>query len=139
MGRKESNQTNKQTRFVLSRQLRKLRLVFCLKSSKNFVKYFYGSCDFNILAKQTCLPLSVGQSHFQFMGVEWYFSFFLDFNRTVCQQQVKILIRNGIMCYLIWVVTVCLCPIWMGLVRRKPVWGFRQTSYKPVSSATEAS
>ena len=39
------------------------------------------------------------------------FHFFPNFNKPFCKQTVKILIRHCIIRCLIWICTVCLCPI----------------------------
>ena len=59
--------------------------------------------------------------------VGWYFTFFFsNFNRTFCEQSVKIVIRCCILWRLIWVCTVCLCP-----TKRMPgLYWFRSCSYK---------
>ena len=50
------------------------------------------------------------------------FHFYYYFNKTFCKQTVKILIRHRIMRCLIWVCTVCLCPI----KRTLGIYGLKQ-------------
>ena len=57
-----------------------------------------------------------------FRGVGWYFSFSPTLYRTSCKQTVKTMIRRPILRHLIWVCTVCLCPI-----KRTPgLYGLKQ-------------
>ena len=56
--------------------------------------------------------LSVGSVHFRFKSC-WvgFFSFYSIFIRTFCKQRVENLIRRRVVRRLIWVCTVCICPI----------------------------
>ena len=56
--------------------------------------------------------LSIGQVHFRFKGC-WvvFFIFIQILKRALCKKTVEALIRRGILWHLIWVCTVCLCPI----------------------------
>ena len=61
---------------------------------------------------QIDLPTFIsGTSSFPISGLLGGICHFSPFNRIFCKQTVKILIRHRIMRCLIWVCTVCLCPI----------------------------
>ena len=41
----------------------------------------------------------------------WYFSFYSNCSRTPCKQTLATLIRRWVLRHLIWVCTICICPI----------------------------
>ena len=55
-----------------------------------------------------CIQLE--QSIFVSIGVRWYFSFYSNFNRTLCKQTVETQIRRRILWRLVLICIVCLHP-----------------------------
>ena len=92
-----------------------------------FVLNVFLSCLYSLRFASHRISHSIGPVRFRF----WYFSILFNFNRIFYKKTMETLIRRCVLQRLVWVCTVCLCPIKRSL----SLYGFAlfiQGTHKPV-------